>query len=61
MGKKDRCAVLNVNYNNHLFPKKCTVKFSFCQKARVNTERVPLGYPIIILNSNKFNNWRRYW
>ena len=27
------------------------MKFS----ARVNTERVPLGHPIILLKSNKFN------
>ena len=27
----------------------------FALKARVNTERVPLGHPIILLKSNKFN------
>ena len=27
----------------------------FARKARVNTERVPTGHPIILLKSNKFN------
>ena len=27
----------------------------FARKARVNTERVPPGHPIILLKSNKFN------
>ena len=51
MGKKDRCAVFGCN-NEHLFPKKYTVKFLFLP---VNTERVPPGHPIILLKSNKFN------
>ena len=41
--------------NKRLFPEKYTVKFSFARKARVNTERVPPGHPIIPLKSNKFN------
>ena len=32
MGKKDRCAVFGCN-NEHLFPKKYTVKFFFCPKS----------------------------
>ena len=49
MGKKDRCAVFGLN-NDHLFPQKYTL-----YKARVNTERVPPGHPIILLKSNNFN------
>ena len=54
MGKKDRCVVFESN-NDHLFPEKYTLKFSFAQKARVNTERVPPGHTITLLKSNKFN------
>ena len=54
MGKRDRCAVFRCN-NDRLFPEKYTLKFSFCTKARVNTERVPPRHPIILLKSNKFN------
>ena len=55
MGKKDRCGVFGCN-NDHLFPEKQTVTFSFfSRKARVNTERVPPGHPIILLKFNKFN------
>ena len=45
MGKKDRCALF-----------ECIIAF-FARKiqARVNTERVPPGHPIILLKSNKFN------
>ena len=54
MRKNDRCAVFGCN-NDRLFPEKYTLKFSFSRKARVNTERVPPGHPIILLKSNKFN------
>jgi len=54
IGKKDRCAVFGCN-NDRLFPEKYTAKFSLCPKARVNTERVPSGHPIILLKSSKFN------
>ena len=50
MGKKDRRAVFRCN-SDCLSPEKETVKFS----ARVNTERVPPGHPIILLKTNKFN------
>ena len=36
-------------------PRNNILKFSFARKARVNTERVPPGHPIILLKSNKFN------
>ena len=53
MGKKDLVpCMFGCNYDR-LFPKKYTVKFSFCPKARVNTERVPPGHSIILLKSNK--------
>ena len=42
MGKKGRCVVFGCN-SDRLFPEKYTVKFSFCPKADVNTERVLLG------------------
>ena len=32
MRKKDRCAVFGCN-NDHLFPEKYTLKFSFCLKS----------------------------
>ena len=54
MGKKDRCVVFESN-NDHLFPEKYTLKFSFAKKARVNAQRVPPGHTIILLKSNKFN------
>ena len=41
--------------NDQLFPEKCTVKFLFARKVRVNTERVSPGDPIIPIKSNKFN------
>ena len=41
MGKKYRCAVFGCN-NDRLFAEKYALKFSFCPKARVNTERVPV-------------------
>ena len=56
MGKKDRCAVFGFN-NDRLFPEiniYSEVLF-LPEKARVNTERVPPGHPIILLKSNKFN------
>ena len=53
-GKKDRCAVFGYN-NDLLFPEEYTFKFSFSRKARLNTERVPPGHPIILFKSNKFN------
>ena len=48
MGKKDHCAVFGCN-NDRLFPEKYTLKFSSAPKAHVNTERVPPGHPIILL------------
>ena len=54
MGKKDRSAVFGCN-KDPLSEEKYTVKFFFTRKARVNTERVPRGHPIILLYSNKFN------
>ena len=41
--------------NDHLFPKKCAVKFSCWPKVHVNTELVPPGHPILLFTSNKFN------
>ena len=52
--KKTRGAVFGCN-DDRLFPEKYTLKFSFPQKTRVNTDRVPPGHPIILLKSNKFN------
>ena len=52
--KKDRCAVFGCN-NHRLSPEKCTLKFPFARKARVNTERGLPGHPIILLKSNNFN------
>ena len=53
-GKKDRCAVFGRN-NDSLFPEKYLHWRSlFAQKARVNTEGVPHGHPIILLKSSKF-------
>ena len=53
-GKKDRCAVFGRN-NDSLFPEKYLHWRSlFTQKARVNTEGVPHGHPIILLKSSKF-------
>ena len=37
------------------FPRNIHWSSLFAQKARVNTERVPPGHPIIFLKSNKFN------
>ena len=55
MGKK-KIIVLRLDWNNYrLFPEKYTVKYSFAQKARANTEQVPPEHPIILLKSNKFN------
>ena len=48
MGKKDRRALFECN-NDRLFPAKYISKFSFAPKAQVNTERVPPGHPIILL------------
>ena len=58
MGKKDRCAVFGCN-NDILvitfFSRNIQRSSLFARKARVNTERVPPGHPIILLKSNKFN------
>ena len=53
-GKKDRCAVFGCN-DDRLFDEKYTLSSLFARKARVNTERVPPGHPIIVLKSIKFN------
>ena len=45
MGKKDRCALFECMIA--FFPRKI--------QARVNTERVSPGHPIILVQSNKFN------
>ena len=37
------------------FPRNIQWSFLFARKARINTERVPHGHPIIRLKSNKFN------
>ena len=37
------------------FPRNIHLSSLFARKGRVNTERVPLGHPIILLKSNKFN------
>ena len=37
------------------FPKNIHWSSLFARKARVNTERVPPGHPIILLKANKFN------
>ena len=50
MGKKDCCAVFGCN-NDRLFPEKYALKFSFAPKAQVNTEQVPPGHPIILLET----------
>ena len=44
-----------MGFCDRLFPEKYTLKFSFCPKPRINTERVPPGHPIILLKSSKFN------
>ena len=56
--KKNRCAVFGCN-NDILvitfFSRNIQRSSLFARKARVNTERVPPGHPIILLKSNKFN------
>ena len=37
------------------FPRNIQSSPLFARKARVNTERVPPGHPIVLLKSNKFN------
>ena len=37
------------------FPENIQLSSLFSQKVHVNTERVPLGHPIILPKSNKFN------
>ena len=54
VGKRDRCGAFGCN-NDCLFPEKYTVKFSFCLKSALNTERVPPGHPMILFKFNKFN------
>ena len=58
IGKKDRCAVFGCN-NDILvitfFSRNIQWSSLFARKARVNTERVPPGHPIILPKSNKFN------
>ena len=54
MGEKDRCTVFGC-HNDRRFPEKYTLKFSFCPKSTRKCEQVPVGHPIILLKSNKFN------
>ena len=54
MGKKIVVLCLDV-IMNAFFPRNIQGSYLFARKARVNTERVPPGHPIILLKSNKFN------
>ena len=54
MGKQGHCAMFGCN-NDGFFPENIQLSSLFAQKAHVNTERVPLGHPIILPKSNKFN------
>ena len=54
MGKKIVVPCLDV-IMNAFFPRNIQGSYLFARKARVNTERVPPGHPIILLKSNKFN------
>ena len=57
-GKKDRCAVFGCNSDILVitfFSRNIQWSSLFARKARVNTERVPPGHPIILLKPNKFN------
>ena len=54
MAKKDRCALFGCK-NDRLFPRNIHWSSLFARKAIVNTERVPRGHPIILLESKKFN------
>ena len=58
MRKKDHCAVFGCN-NDRLFPEKYALKFSFCPKSprRYIVSECPTGHPIILLKSNKLNNY----
>ena len=40
---------------NAFFPRNIQWSSHFARKARVNTEQVPPGHPIILLKSNEFN------
>ena len=40
---------------NAFFPRNIQWSSHFARKARVNTERVPPGHPIILLKSNEYN------
>ena len=54
MGKKIVVSCLEV-IMIAFFPRNIQVSSVFAEKARVNTERVLPGHPIILLKSNKFN------
>ena len=54
MGKKIVVSCLEV-IMIEFFPKNIQLSSIFAQNARVNTERVLPGHPIILLKSNKFN------
>ena len=54
MRKKDRCAIFDV-ITIAFFPRNIHLSSLFARKARVNTDQVPPGHPIILLKSNKFN------
>ena len=54
MRKRDRCSVFGCN-NDRLFPEKYIQWSSlFARKARVNTERVPPGHPILRISGVQF-------
>ena len=54
MGRKDRCTVFACN-NERLFTRSIKWSSHFARKARINTEQLPPGHPIILLKSNEFN------
>ena len=54
MGKKIVVSCLEV-IMIAFFPRNIQLSSIFAEKARVNTERVLPGHPIILLKSNKFN------
>ena len=54
MGKKIVVSCLEV-IMIEFFPRNIQLSSIFAQNARVNTERVLPGHPIIVLKSNKFN------
>ena len=51
--KRSLCRVWMIM--NAFFPRNIKWSSHFARKARVNTEQVPPGHPIILLKSNEFN------